>query len=380
MFIRALQSQLESRLFKGRIVVLYGARQVGKTTLVKKILQPFLPQDGAYFNADEADIRHELIQRNTSTALHNFLGSKRLIVIDEAQRIPNIGLKLKLLIDQYPNQQILVTGSSSFELANQIIEPLTGRKYELFLPPLAFTETIPPTETLYWQRSLNDRIIWGGYPDVVTADPTDRALILREIANSYLYKDILTLETIKHPVVLSQLLKLLALQLGSTVSITELAQNTGVDKKTILRYLDLLEKAFIIFPLQPLSNNPRREIKKHRKYYFWDTGIRNAIINNFNPLDLRMDKGGLFENFVLAERYKYLKNNLVWVNQYFWRSHTQQEVDYIEEAAGQHWGYEIKWNPQRRSRFPKLFQETYGDNNLIIHPENLWEFLTNSGK
>jgi len=357
MIKRSLQPHIESSLFKGKAVIIYGARQVGKTTLIREIEKKYVG-DSLYINCDEPDLRAALTNV-TSTALKNLVGSKRLVLIDEAQRVRNIGLTLKLFTDQLPAIQVIATGSSSLDLANEIVEPLTGRKYEFFLYPFSLAELKSYYSPLELKRIIESRLIMGMYPDIVL-NPDDSSRQLRSLSESYLYKDVLQYQDIRRPELLEKLLKALALQTGQEVSYNELANLLNVSKTTIRNYVELLEKTFVIFRLSPFSRNLRTELRKLRKIYFYDTGIRNALINNFNPLDLRQDTGQLWENFMISERVKLLNNSGRHVNRYFWRTHRQAEMDYIEEANGAMQAFEFKFRAGKR-RIPKAFIEAYPD-------------------
>jgi predicted AAA+ superfamily ATPase len=374
MIVRELEEIVRNTLYKGKIILILGARQVGKTTLLKKMFSQ--NQAGTlWLNGDEADVK-ELFSNTTSTQLKTLIGKNKLVVLDEAQRIENIGLSLKLIVDNVKDVQVVVTGSSALELANKLQEPLTGRKYEYFLFPVSFQEMVNHSSLLEEKRLLEHRLIFGYYPEVVSKAGEEKEL-LALLINSYLYKDLFMLEQIKKPVVLEKLLKALALQIGNEVSYQEIGQLIGSDNQTIERYIDLLEKAFIVFRLQALSRNVRNEIKKTRKVYFYDTGIRNAIIKNFSPLALRNDVGHLWENYLIVERMKqnhYLKR---FVNQYFWRTKQQQEIDYIEEYDGRLHAYEFKWNPNKKVTFSKTFINAYpGSETKVITPENYVDFVT----
>jgi uncharacterized protein len=372
MIKRTIQVNIEKALFKGKIIVIYGARQVGKTTLVKEIQKKY-SENSSYFNCDEPDIRRAFMDK-TSTEIKAFLGNKKLVIIDEAQRVKNIGLILKLIVDNFPSIQVIATGSSSFDLSNEIAEPLTGRKYEFYLYPISLEELREMHSDLEITRILETRMIFGMYPEIVTAsgDAGDR---LRNIAASYLYKDVLQYQNIKNPEVLNKLLSALALQIGNEVSYNELAGIAGVDKKTISNYIQLLEKTFVVFRLSPFSRNLRNELKKMRKIYFYDTGIRNALINNFNALDLRVDTGVLWENFMISERVKHNNNHGMAKNIYFWRTHTQKEIDYLEEYEGKLEGYEFKWEKDRFAK-PKEFLETYKNSTVeLINRSNFLKFV-----
>ncbi len=372
---RALQSAIEAALFKGKIIILYGARQVGKTTLVQEILRHH-PVPSLYLNCDEPDIREALTER-TSTTLRSLIGTRRLVVIDEAQRVRNIGLTLKLLVDNLPDIQVIATGSSSFELSNRIREPLTGRKVEFHLYPLSVAELLTQETPLEAQRLLEQRLRYGLYPGVLASD--DPAGAIREIATSYLYRDVLEYQVVRNPEVLRRLLQALALQSGGEVSYNELGQLLGIDKVTVSRYIALLEQAYIIFQLPPFSRNLRKELGKLRKVYFYDLGVRNALLNAFNPLALRQDVGALWENFFISERLKYNHNRRRVVNAYFWRTYDQAELDYLEEEEGQLVGFECKWRAERW-RAPAAFAQAYPGSELhLVHPQNYLDFLTDLG-
>lgn len=369
---RSIQKNIEKALFKGKVVIIYGARQVGKTTLVTEILKQY-PEQSEYFNCDEPDIRESFTDK-TSTELKALIGEKKLVVLDEAQRVKNIGLTLKLLVDTFPNIQVVATGSSSFDLSNEITEPLTGRKVEFFLYPLSLKELGGIYSPLEIGRLLERRMIFGMYPEIVN-DGSESEGKLKALARSYAYKDILQYEKIKNPEVLEKLLQALALQVGNEVSYNELAGLVGVDKNTVANYIRILEQAFIIFRLSPWSRNLRNELKKLRKIYFYDTGIRNALINNLNPLHLRQDGGALWENFMLSERMKYDQMRDRDVNRYFWRTLAKQEIDYIEEYQGKLAGFEFKWS-KRSFKPPKAFLEAYpGSIVRLVNKENYREFV-----
>jgi len=375
MFVpRKIEDKIEKKFFKKKIIILYGARQVGKTTLVKNFIKKY-PKKSIYLNCDELDIRNALTDK-TSTEIKAFLGNNKLVVLDEAQRVRNIGLTLKLIVDNFPEIQVIATGSSSFELSNKIIEPLTGRKFEFHLYPFSYNElkNYYPSE-LELKRHLERRIIYGMYPEVVLHSGEEEKEAIKSLTRSYLYKDILAFQNIQNPEVLEKLLQALALQLGNEVSYNELGQIVGVDKNTIAHYIQILEKAFIIHRLSPFSRNIRNELKKLRKIYFWDTGVRNALINNFNSLDLRQDTGSLWENFLINERIKNSQNNNKDVNRYFWRTHNQQELDYIEEYEGKIHAFEFKWKKQKFSP-PSSFVNNYKEASIkLIHNKNFEEFF-----
>jgi len=374
MINRIIEKNIHQRLHKGKVILLLGARQVGKTTLVKKIINQYHNQ-ALYLSGDEIDIR-EMLSNASSTQLKSVLGKNRLVIIDEAQRIPNIGITLKIMVDNFPDIQVIATGSSSFELADKIKEPLTGRKYEYTLFPLSYEEMVNHTSEIEENRLIEHRLIYGYYPEVVIKTGEEKET-LRLLSENYLYKDIFTLETIKKPAILEKLIQALSLRLGNEVSYHEIGQLIGIDNQTVEKYIGLLEKAFIIFCLSSLSRNVRNELKKSRKIYFIDNGIRNAVIKNFNPLSLRQDTGALWENFLISERMKANHYSGRWVNQYFWRTHAQQEIDYIEEYDGKLHAYEFKWNPTKRYRIPKTFLNAYPESETaIITKENFVDFIS----
>lgn len=369
---RTIQKHIESRLFSGKIIIIYGARQVGKTTLVKEIQENYEGKS-VYLNCDEPDIRNALTNK-TSTEIKSFLGESDLVIIDEAQRVKNIGLSLKLVADNFPKMQIIATGSSSFELSNQISEPLTGRKYEFYLYPFTLTEVKQIYSNLEIKRLLENRVIFGSYPEIAVNEQNAWEN-LKNITQSYLFKDILQFQNIKSPESLEKLLQALALQIGNEVSYNELAEISGIDKKTVASYIQILEKAFIIFRLNPFSRNLRNELKKLRKIYFYDNGIRNALINNKNSLDLRQDTGALWENFIISEKIKRDNNCLIKSNFYFWRTRQKGEIDLIEEKGGELFAYEVKWG-EKTIKAPKDWVKNYPDSDFaVIDQNNYLDFI-----
>jgi uncharacterized protein len=359
---------------KGKAIVLMGPRQVGKTTLIRKISSE-LKQTVLWLTGDDPATR--MLLENISLArLQSVIGENRVVVIDEAQRLTNAGWTLKLITDHFPDVQLLVTGSSSLDLAAQTKESLVGRKFEYPLFSLSFEEMCTHHGFLQEYALLEQRLIYGYYPEVVTQDTGRAEKTLYDLSDGLMYKDLLTLDQIKKPSLLVKLLQALALQVGSEVSYHEVAQLIGADPATVERYIDLLEQTFVLYRLPSLSRNARNEIKKGRKVYFYDNGIRNAIIKNFNPLALRQDIGALWENFLITER---MKRNVYWnshCNTYFWRTTSQQEIDYIEEYGGKLNAFEFKWRTDARERFPKSFLENYpGSETLLINRENFEGFL-----
>lgn len=369
---RTIQEKIEDKLFKGKVIILYGPRQVGKTTIVKEIQNKNI-SNSIYFNCDEPDIR-EKFENKTSTFLKELIGNKKIVIIDEAQRVKDIGITLKLIIDNFKDIQVIATGSSSFDLANKTAESLTGRKYEFYLYPLSIEELNPEQNKLEIDRTLENRIIYGSYPEVII-NSSEAEENIKLIAKSYLYKDILQYQNIKNPNILEKLLQSLALQVGNEVSYNEISNFLDIDKKTVASYIEILKKAFIIFELKPFSRNLRNELRKLRKIYFFDTGVRNALINNFNSLNKRNDAGQLWENFIISERIKINNNHGNDYNIYFWRTHNKKEIDYIEEKNGKLYGYEIKLGGGKPSG-AKLFLDTYVNSEFkIIKKDNYNEFI-----
>ena len=370
MISRILEPRIIATLYKGKAIIIVGPRQVGKTTLIKSIIGKAAH---LFLDADDPTVRNLLANVNTEQ-LKSIIGNNKIVFIDEAQRIENIGLTLKIITDQFKDVQLLVSGSSAFELNNKINEPLTGRKWEYQLFPISWKEFEDNIGFVKAAQQLEMRLIYGTYPDVI--NNTGEAFeVLKQLANSYLYKDILAFSGIRKPAILEKLLQVIALQLGSEVSYNELAQLLGIDKNTVSNYIDILEQAFVIFKLKSFSRNLRNEIKTNQKIYFFDNGIRNMIIGNFNTLELRQDKGALWENFLISERLKKnnYENNLA--RPYFWRTVQQQEIDYVEETAGKITGYEIKWNVKAKVKTHKIFSETYNASIEVLNTENFRTFL-----
>lgn len=373
MIPRLLENQLKSDLFRGKATILYGARQVGKTTLVQKISSDF-GNEGRYLNCEILSVEQSLRDAEPEK-LKAFLGNYKLLVLDEAQNIPNIGKILKVITDNINDILILATGSSSFELASKTTEPMTGRVIHHTLYPLSTLEIKERKDWLFVDAQLDKLLRFGSYPEVYTSSEEDATKKLTELSSSYLFKDLFKFEGIKKSSLLKNLIVSLALQLGSEVTYNELAVKLGVNSLTIQKYIDLLEQSFVIFKLNSFSRNIRKEITKSFKIYFYDNGIRNALINNFNPLSLRNDIGSLWENFCISERIKsnaYLKRN---VNIYFWRTYDQKEIDYVEESGGKISGYEIKYSERQKIKVPKVFSETYNAEIHKVDKSNYWKFI-----
>lgn len=372
MIKRAMQNVISQRLFKGKAIVLIGARQVGKTTLLKEIFPN--QNDLLWFNADDLPVR-DFFSNVTIERFRSMIGKNKIVVVDKAQRIENVGIKMKLITDNFPDVQLVVTGSSSFELANKINEPLTGRKFEYELFPLSFNEMAEDLGLFAEIQKLPIRLVYGMYPDVV-CNPGDEKEILSQLTNSYLYKDILEWERIKKPDKIVKLMKALAYQIGDEISYNELSQIVELDKGTVEKYINLLEQTKIIFRLSSYSRNLRNELKFGRKIYFCDNGIRNALINNFSDMEFRQDTGPLWENFMVSELRKYNHYTQNHCNTYFWRTTQKQEIDYIEEKDGKLTAYEFKWNPKKKSRVASTFMSAYPESIVkTINPENFYQYL-----
>ena len=373
MIKRTLETVITPLVETQKAIIIMGARQVGKSTLLGSLLSN--RKDVMWLNGDDSDVQ-SLFSQMTSTRIRAILGSTRILVIDEAQRITDIGLLLKLITDQIPSVQVIATGSSSFELANKVNEPLTGRKREFRMFPVTFGEMVSHTNLLEELRMLPHRMVFGYYPEVVCTPGGERT-VLKELSDSYLYRDILSIEGINKPEKLVKLLQALSFQIGSQVSYNEIGQLIGLDPKTIERYVDILEKSYIIFRLGSFSRNLRNELKNSRKIYFWDLGIRNAIIGNLSHVENRTDAGVLWENFVIAERMKRVAYQDSFTRSWFWRTQQQKEIDYLEEEDGQLRAYEFKWNEHKaNAKCPVSFTTSYPDAIYkVVTPQNVDEFL-----
>lgn len=368
LFRREIEGELINKLDEyTKAIIVYGPRQVGKTTLCRQVLAK-TPYSVLEINADEARYIEVLSSRNKQTLLELTAGYD-VLFLDEAQRVPDIGLNLKILIDARPTLRIMATGSSSFELANRITEPLTGRTWVYYLYPMAAMELAARANSFELTDSLPDRLRWGSYPNIFSLPgEKDKAQYLRQLTSNYLYKDIFSLADVRHSEKIHSLVKLLGFQIGSEVSLTELANNLDMSKETVARYIDLLEKSFVIKKLTGFSRNLRKEVTKMPKYYFYDLGLRNAVIDNLNRLGDRNDAGQLWENFLVMERLKKNTYNQVAVTPYFWRTYTGAEIDYIEEGGGRLAGYEFKWNARKKARAPRSWLKEYDSAS--------WEMIT----
>ena len=370
---RVIEKRIKERLFKEKVIILYGARQVGKTTLAQKILAEF-GENGKYLNCELASVETGLSVLEAEK-IKSFLGDYKIIVLDEAQNVRNIGKVLKIIVDTYPKMQIIATGSSSFDLFQKISEPLTGRNFQFMLYPLSASEIKGSGDLFYLESKLENLLRFGGYPGVFGLSEEEAKERLNEISANYLYKDILKFEGLKKSSVIKNLLQALALQIGQEVSYQELAVKLGINRLTVQKYMDILEQAFIVFKLNSFSRNKRKEISKSIKVYFHDLGIRNSLIENYNSLEIRNDAGFLWENFCIIERKKYNEYNMNFANMYFWRTYDQKEIDLIEEREGKLFAYEFKWNDKKR-KTPKSFLAGYPNSEFqIIDKNNYWQFL-----
>ncbi|MDD3130565.1 MAG: ATP-binding protein [Bacteroidales bacterium] len=370
MYLRSLRDKIEKRIGSGKVIIVIGPRQVGKTTLIESILKT---KDYLLLDGDDPKTRTLLSASNTEQ-IRSILGNNQFVFIDEAQRIDGIGLTMKIITDKFKEVQLFASGSSSFDLSNKINEPLTGRKWEYQLFPISWEEYENHHGYLYSEQQLENRLLYGFYPDVLN-NPGDEIPILRNLVSSYLYKDILSFADLRKPEVLDKLVQALALQVGSEVSYSELAQIVNVDKNTISKYIDILQKGYIIFRLGSFSRNIRNEIKTSNKIYFYDNGVRNMIVGNFSPLEIRSDKNALWENFLISERVKQIEYKQSLARIYFWRTKQLQEVDFVEEESNKITGFEFKWKKKTNVRLPKSFTETYDAESRIIDVENFREFV-----
>jgi len=369
MFNRTIENIIKEKVDGGKAIIVVGARQVGKTTLLNEILKD---KDYLFLDADDPATRN-LLQSPTTEQIRTFIGDYKNVFLDEAQRIPGIGLTLKIITDQFKKVQLFVSGSSAFDLGNELNEPLTGRKWEYELFPISWEEYENKIGLIKSEQQIENRLLYGLYPEVINNQGKERET-LKNLVNSYLYRDILAFSEIRKPEVLEKLLQALALKIGSEVNYNELSQLIGINKITVQKYIEILEKVYIVFRLNSFSRNIRNEIKQNRKIYFYDNGIRNMIISNFNQLDLRVDKGALWENFLVSERRKQNIYKDTFAKMYFWRTKQQQEIDFVEENNGQIVGFEFKWK-NKKTRFPQNFIDTYKAQGQVIDRNNFRGFV-----
>ncbi len=369
MYTRIIENTIKEKFNSGKAIILVGARQVVKTTLLRQILKD---KDYLFLDADDPSTR-SLLQSPTTEQIRTFIGNYKYVFLDEAQRISGIGLTLKIITDQFKEVQLFVSGSSSFDLGNALNEPLTGRKWEYELFPISWEEYEKKIGFIKAEQQIDNRLLYGFYPEVINNQGKERET-LKNLVNSYLYRDILAFSDIRKPEILEQLLQALALQMGSEVNYNELAQLLSVNKITIQKYIEILEQGYIVFRLGSFSRNLRNEIKQNRKIYFYDNGIRNMILGDFKPLNLRLDKGALWENFLVSERRKQNIYKDTFAKMYFWRTQQQQEIDFIEERNGDIYAFEFKWK-DKKTKLPQKFIEAYNATELVINRDNFREFV-----
>lgn len=370
MIKRTLSDRIKGNFNRGKAIILLGSRQVGKTTLIHECLAD---KEFLFLNGNDPNV-HELLHNAGTSKLKSIIGKYKWVFIDEAQRIKDVGLIAKMIIDQFKDVQLIISGSSALEINQSTQEPLTGRKYEYQLFPISWQEFEDHVGYLEASAQLKERLIFGMYPDIII-NRFESTELLKQLTSSYLYKDVLSLSGIQKPEVLDKLLRALALQLGSEVSYNELSNLLEIDKATVSKYIDLLEKTYIVFRLPSFNRNKRNEIKNNRKIYFYDNGIRNSIIQNLNSFDLRVDKGALWENFLISERIKLQHYNRMFTLNYFWRTVQKQEIDFVEERSGQLSAFEFKWANKKKTKIPASFIEEYGANGSIIDNENFRTFV-----
>lgn len=372
MIPRLLTERIKDRLFTNKVILLIGPRQTGKTTLINSLLDS-LDNDYLFLDGDDPVVRDVFEKMNTEK-LRSLLGAHTIVFIDEAQRIQNIGLTSKIIHDQFPDKQLIISGSSAFELTSNFFEPLTGRKWSFELFPVSWSEWESHVGFIKAEQDLPNRLIYGFYPDILS-HPNDKDELLYELTQSYLYKDILNYSGVRKPWILQKLVKALSYQIGQEVNYKEIGDLLGIDSKTVNTYIDILEQAYVVFRLHPFSKNLRNEIKKSPKIYFYDNGIRNAVIGNTSPAENRNDIGALWENFLMSERIKKIKYSKKYTQSYYWRTKQQQEIDLVEIVNGAISGFEFKWNPNAKVRIPETFKNTYQADVKIISRDNFREFI-----
>lgn len=370
MYDRTIKDNILKKKQPGKAIIILGPRQVGKTTLIETLLKE---KEYLFLNGDEPRTR-ALLNEPSTEKIRSILGKYKIVFIDEAQRIEGIGLTMKIIIDRFKDIQIYASGSSSFDLSSKINEPLTGRKWEYQLYPISWEEYENHHGYLFAEQNLENRLLYGFYPEVLNS-PGDEIDVLQNLVNSYLYKDILAFADIRKPNILEKLVQALAFQIGNEVSFNELSQLLNIDKNTVSKYINILEKGYVIFQLGSFSRNLRNEIKTNKKIYFYDVGVRNRVIGNFNPINFRADKGALWANFLIAERLKQMKYKKQLTSVYFWRTAQQQEVDFVEDTSGEIFGYEFKWSNKKKHKLPSTFTNTYQAKTKIINRENFRDFV-----
>lgn len=373
---REIEADLIARLTPNKVIVLLGLRRVGKTVLLNQVIQK-VDEPCIFLSGEDFKVLH-MLERRSIENYRAMLGDVRLLVIDEAQKVPDIGSKLKLMVDHIEGLKIIVTGSSAFDMGNYTGEPLTGRKITFNLFALSEQEYNQIETPIEKQENLRNRLVYGNYPELIHMEGNEaKAEYVEEIINAYLLKDILAFENIRNAQKIFDLLRLIAYQIGSEVSLQELGKQLAMSKNTVEKYLDLLTKVFVLHKVSGYSRNLRKEITKSSRWYFWDNGLRNLLIANVNPVSQRNDVGMLWENYMISERLKYQKYSKMFVNNYFWRTYDQQEIDWVEERGGKLYGYELKWNPKRKPKAPAAWIKGYPDASFeVINPENYVDWVT----
>jgi len=371
---RKLEEKIRPLLHRGKALIIVGARQVGKSTMLQNMDKVL--EDALWLNADENSIRDYLSGIDIS-GIRSLVGNYKMVIIDEIQRVKNAGLMLKMMVDNFKDVQFIATGSSALEISETVFEPLTGRFFLFHLYPFSLAEIYKAKSSFEIEQALPFHLVYGNYPEVYTQRDLSE-MIVKNLAQQYLYKDVLVWKDIRRPELLDKLLKLLAFQIGSQVSINELARSLGVKSETVRSYIDLLEKSFVVFQLKSFGTNQRKEVSKMSKVYFWDNGIRNAVIGNFDPLSQRTDQGALFENFLISERFKMLSWSDIDAKGFFWRNYNKSEVDYIEQKRDLIKAFEIKWNTNKQYRVSKAFTNLYPNaDTQVVTPSNLIDFVFN---
>ncbi len=372
---REITDQVIDSLKPNKVVLILGARRTGKTELMKRILNT-VKGKSLILNGDDMS-SHSLLEERTTENYVSLIGDNKIVVIDEAQKIENIGLKLKLMVDTVPSVKILASGSSAFDLSNKLGEPLTGRKRTFNLFPISQSEYSKTESIVETKSKLKERLIFGSYPELLQLNSrNEKSMYLTELISSYLLKDILEFDGLRNAKKILDLLKLIAYQIGKEVSLSELGNNLGLHKDTVAKYLDLLSKVFVVYRLDGYSRNLRKEVSKMSRWYFYDNGIRNAIINNVNDLSLRNDQGDLWENYILSERVKHQNYNNLMVSNYFWRTYQKQEIDWVEEREGKLFATEVKWNPKKMAKVPKTFMDAYPESEFqLINTDNYLKWI-----
>ncbi len=373
---RHITSDFVDNIVPGKVLVLLGARRTGKTFFIKELIENYITEPYILLNGEDMAVA-EIFKIRTVENFKALVGSKKLLIIDEAQKLPEIGRALKLMIDTIEGLKIIATGSSVFDLSNKLGEPLTGRKWDYYMYPFSQSEYSLTENLIETKSRLEQRLIFGSYPELLQyKSSNEKASYLNELINSYLFRDILEYDGIRNSDKILQILTLIAFQIGKEVSLEEIGRKVGISRNTVEKYLDLLSKVFVIFKLRGFSRNLRNEITKTSRWFFYDNGIRNALISNFNSLTLRNDIGELWENYLISERIKYQYNNNIFVNNYFWRTYQQQEIDLIEEKDGKLYAYEIKWSSLKKAKIPKSWKDAYPDSEFtVINQDNYLEWL-----